>query len=295
MSTTLRRPALLLLALGLAFCGLVLPAAPAHAVPISPAPQPVLTGNPVPGERLIIAPGEWPEGTTLSYEWLLDGVTEPGASGIDWQVRQQDIDVVFRVAVTGTKEGFDPVRMVSEPVLILGEQQELRPTPTITGTPRYGATLTAVPGTWDTGVTLAYQWLRAGAPIADAVGSSYVPGVKDVGQVLSVRVTGTKPGYSRVVTTSAPTAPVAAAVFTSARAAVAGKLRVGRTLVATVTGAPGAKVVRTWSAGTKKVGTGTKLKLTKAMRGKKITLRVILSAPGHVTRTLTVAKGTVKK
>ncbi len=295
MSTTLRRPALLLLALGLAFCGLVLPAAPAHAVPISPAPQPVLTGNPVPGERLIIAPGEWPEGTTLSYEWLLDGVTEPGASGIDWQVRQQDIDVVFRVAVTGTKEGFDPVRMVSEPVLILGEQQELRPTPTITGTPRYGATLTAVPGTWDTGVTLAYQWLRAGTPIADAIDASYRVGLKDVGATLSVRVTGTKPGYSRVVGTSAATAPVAPATFASARAAVTGTLKVGKTLTSTVTGAPGAKVSRVWSAGAKKVGSAAKLKLTKAMKGKRITLRVTLTAPGYVTRTLSVAKGAVKR
>lgn len=295
MSTTLRRPALLLLALGLALCGLVLPAAPALAAPISPAPKPTLTGDPVPGSNLFINPGEWPEGVTLTFEWLLDGVKEPGANGPAWTVREQDIDVVFQVAVTGAKDGFDPVRTVSDPVTILGEQQELRPTPTVTGTPRYGATLTAVPGTWDAGVTLAYQWLRAGTPIADAVAASYVTGVKDVGQALSVRVTGTKPGYSRVVTTSAATTPVAAATFTAARAAVAGTLKVGKTLAATVTGAPGAKVARVWSAGAKKVGTAAKLKLTKAMKGKKITLRVTLSAPGHVTRTLTVAKGTVKK
>lgn len=289
MSTTLRRPALLLLTLGLALCGLVLPAAPAHADPVSPAPKPVLTGAMTPGTNLTIDPGEWGEDVTLSYEWLLDGVKEKGANGPVWTLRQQDIDVVFQAAVTGTQEGFDPVRMVSDPVTIQGEQQELRPTPTITGTPRYGATLTAVPGTWDAGVTLAYQWLRAGAPIADATAASYRAGVQDVGARLSVRVTGTKPGYSKVVGTSAATAPVALATFTSARAAITGKAKVGKTLLAKVAGAAGATLTYAWTAGSKKVGGASRLKLTKAMRGKRITLRVTLAAPGHATRRLAVA------
>lgn len=295
MSTTLRRPALLLLALGLALCGLVLPAAPAHADPVSPAPKPTLTGPATPGTNLTINPGEWPEGTVLSYEWLLDGVKEKGANGPVWTVRQQDIDVTFTAAVTGTKEGFDPVRMVSDPVTILGEQQELRPTPTITGTPRYGATLTAVPGTWDAGVTLAYQWLRAGEPIADAIGASYRAGLSDIGAALSVRVTGTKPGYSRVVATSAATAPVAKATFASARAAITGRAKVGKTLVAKVVGATGAKVAYAWTAGSKKVGGAAKLKLGKALRGKRITLRVTLAAPGFVTRQLAATTAAIKK
>ena len=295
VSTIPHRCSLLLLAVGLVLAGLVLPAAPAHAEPITPAPTPVLTGDPTPGENLVIDPGVWPEGVTLSYEWILDGVTEPGANGPAWTVRQQDIDVVFQGAVTGSKEGFDPVRVVSDPVTILGEQQVLRPTPTITGTPRFGAPLVASSGTWDDGVVLAYQWLRAGAPIAGAIATSYTPRVGDVGVRLSVRVTGAKPGYSRVVATSTETAPVASATFASARAAISGTAKVGKTLVAKVVGARGAKVTYAWSAGAKKVGGASRLKLAKAVQGKRITLRVTLTAPGFATRRLTAVTRPVAK
>ena len=106
----------------------------------------------------------------------------------------------------------------------------------MSGTPRFGATLTATPGAWDDGTTQTYAWLRAGSPIADATGTAYTPTVADLGLPLSFRVTSTKHGYSKVVSTSAATAAVAPATLPKAAAAVTGVAQVGQRLNAAVTG-----------------------------------------------------------
>ncbi|WP_134741763.1 glycosylhydrolase-like jelly roll fold domain-containing protein [Nocardioides sp. 503] len=88
--------------------------------------------------------------------------------------------------------------------------------PRVTGTPQVGAVLRATAGSWSTtGLELAYQWLRAGAPVAGATGSSYRPGVADVGRRLSVRVTASKPGRPSAAATSAATGAVVKARSTT--------------------------------------------------------------------------------
>ena len=56
--------------------------------------------------------------------------------------------------------------------------------------------LTAVPGTWDAGTTLAYQWTVDGTDVAGATGPTYTPVAGDVGKVVTVKVTGSKTGYT---------------------------------------------------------------------------------------------------
>lgn len=82
------------------------------------------------------------------------------------------------------------------------------PTPAITGTPKVGQRLTAVPGTWTTGATLAYQWYRSGSPIPGATGKTHTVLKADRQAFLTVAVTGTKAGYAAVTRTSAPTARI---------------------------------------------------------------------------------------
>lgn len=291
-----RRTALRAAAVVLAVGGVVgLPATPAQAAPIDPAPAPTLTGDLRPGTNLTIVPGEWASGTTLTYEWLLDGVKEPGANGPVWTVRTQDVDVVFQAAVTGTKAGFDDVRKVSAPVTIIGEQQVLRPTPTVTGTPRFGSTLTATPGTWDGGTQQAFAWLRDGSPIADATGTTYTPTVADVGRPLAFRVTSTRFGYSKVVSTSAATAAVAPATLPAGTVAVAGVAKVGQRLNQTVTGW-GSDVTVTYQwlrSGTPIAGaTGASYAVAVADLGAPISVRATGAKAGYVTASATSAPTT---
>lgn len=79
------------------------------------------------------------------------------------------------------------------------------PTPTVTGEARVGKVLTANPGTWTTGTTLEYQWYRSGTAIRGATARSYKVVSADRRSELTIRVTGTKPGYAPATKTSAPT------------------------------------------------------------------------------------------
>ncbi|MGO4599716.1 hypothetical protein [Terrabacter sp. 2RAF25] len=108
------------------------------------------------------------------------------------------------------------------------------PTPTVTGSPRVGSTLTANTGTWGPGaVTLTYQWYRSGAAITGARASTYKLTAGDLAQKITVTVTGQQAGYTPVTRSSAPTGPVAAGTLTPAPTpTVAGTVRVGSRIVA---------------------------------------------------------------
>jgi len=80
------------------------------------------------------------------------------------------------------------------------------PTPTITGTARYGGKLTASEGTWvPTPSGIAYQWKRNGAVIAGASAKTYSPVYGDIGAQITVTVTASK---ADVITASKTSAPV---------------------------------------------------------------------------------------
>ncbi len=102
------------------------------------------------------------------------------------------------------------------------------PTPTIDGEARVGVTLTAVTGIWRPAiVTLAYQWYangwgpdplsyryqwyKSGKAISGATAQIYVPTKSDAGARVTVKVTGTKPGFASVVRSSAASGKIASA------------------------------------------------------------------------------------
>jgi hypothetical protein len=82
-------------------------------------------------------------------------------------------------------------------------------TPTITGTTKVGSTLTARAGTWAPApVTLSHQWLRNGVVISGATATTYKLTATDKGKRITVRVTGTKAGYTTLSQTSTATAAI---------------------------------------------------------------------------------------
>lgn len=68
--------------------------------------------------------------------------------------------------------------------------------PTITGTTKVGSTLTAKPGTWTSGTTFKYAWMRNGTTIKDATNATYKLVAADAATTITVKVTGTKTGYT---------------------------------------------------------------------------------------------------
>jgi hypothetical protein len=104
----------------------------------------------------------------------------------------------------------------------------------ITGTGAVDQILTSAAPTWNLpGVVTAYQWLRDGWPIDGQTGTSYNVTPADVGHALTLRTTGTKPGYtdgtsvSNVITGGSGVAP-----SPSVRPSVSGGHRVGDTVTA---------------------------------------------------------------
>jgi hypothetical protein len=184
--------------------------------------------------------------------------------------------------------------------------------PTITGSPVVGATLTANPGTYAPAPSaLAFQWTRDNQPIAGAIGATYVPTAADLGTSLAVVVTASAEDRDAAMARSAGTAPVAAPAAAPVDvkaelaqilkgAKVAGKPKVGATvklkgLDASFRAAAGTKIAYKvqWFAGSKKIkkATKTKLTITKAMRGKKISVKVTATAAGtKVSRKLILGK-----
>lgn len=172
------------------------------------------------------------------------------------------------------------------------------PVPTISGTLKVGAKLTAKPGTWKPKATLKYRWYRDGAAIKGATKRTYTLTGADRGHRVKVKVTGSRKGYVSVSKTSKATKKVASGTFTAAPApTIAGAVKVGSTLTAvTGTWRPVAKFAYQWYRGATAIkgAIAATYRLTNADAGASLTVKVVGSRAGYVSVAKTSARaGTV--
>jgi hypothetical protein len=197
--------------------------------------------------------------------------------------------------------------------------------PMISGTPQVGSTLTVTDGTWTPAdITATYQWFRDEGPIAGATASTYTLTAADEGKTLVVLVNASKPGYQDRMNMSNAVGPIAAApappvvapapapalapapapvpvISFSKKIDVTGALVVGSTLKLKNYKALVTQVAATatykiqWYAGTKKIkkATKSKLKVAKALEGKKINVKVSATV-GSTTKTVKVKVGKIR-
>ena len=164
----------------------------------------------------------------------------------------------------------------------------------IRGTAKVGEKLRASAVTFPEAAGRTYQWLRDGKAVTGATASSYAVKAGDRGHRLSVRVRATATGYQAATVTSAQTGKVVAGTLTRTPVpTISGKADVGRRLTA----APGrwdAGVTLTyrWSANGKAIkgATGKRLTLTRALKGKRITVAVTGRKAGYAAVTRTSAR-----
>ncbi|MGB0098885.1 MAG: M4 family metallopeptidase [Nocardioides sp.] len=176
------------------------------------ASRPTVAGTPKVGKPLTAAPGAWtPSGVAFSYRWLRNGSAIAGANAATYVPGASDRGTRLSVRVTGTWSGLasDTATSASTPAVAAGKL--VKGKPTMTGKAKVGAMLTAKPGVWKPGrVSVKYQWLRNGKPIKKATAATYRLGTGDQGKRISVRVTGSKPGYATAKATSKPSGKVKA-------------------------------------------------------------------------------------
>ncbi|NQX28342.1 hypothetical protein HQQ81_13430 [Microbacteriaceae bacterium VKM Ac-2854] len=261
-------------------------------------PTPTITGTPTVGQKLTAVPGSWaPAPVTLGYQWQRGGTAIPGATASTYTLVAADANASITVSVTGTKTGYTAVTKTSTAVTIKPALMTLMPTPTITGTTKVGSTLTANPGTWDAGTTLAYQWKKnGGSYIVGATAKTYVLKASDAGATITVSVTATKPGYSPATKTSATTAKIANGTLVGPVPTISGTAKVGQTLTAkpgTWTPAP-VTLGYQWYRGSTPIpsATAASYKLVAADKGAAVTVRVTGSKTGYtaLTKTSTAVK-----
>ncbi len=239
--------------------------AAAGSTPPGNTGAPLISGTAQQGQTLTTSPGTWsPAATSYAYQWQrsTDG-------GINWSVISgqtattyvpgvADLGAKLRVTVTASN-AYGPGVATSAPVGPVASGAPVNTTaPSISGTVRQGAVLTAANGSWSpAGATYAYAWQRSSddgatwAAISGATDSTYIPVAADVGAKLRVTVTATNP-YGAVGASAALVGPVASgAPLNTSPPAISGAPRRGQVLTVASTWNPaGASYAYQWQRST---------------------------------------------
>ena len=255
------------------------------------APKPVIAGTAKVGKKLTAKAGEWkPTNATLSYAWVSKGITVGTSSS--YTIAPADLGSTIALKVTANKAGYAPVTKTSKSTAKVAKGTITAPKQKLTGTAKVGSTLTAVVGGWKpASATLSYKWLRDGKVIAGQSGATYTLAAADKGKKVSVKVTGSAPGYASASVKSA-LKKIGAGVLAPATApVVTGTAKVGETLTATSADwAPvGTVVTFQWNADKKPIkgATGLTLVVPGSVAGKKLTLTATGKKSGYTTVTKT--------
>ncbi|GAA3872446.1 hypothetical protein GCM10022381_14390 [Leifsonia kafniensis] len=243
---------------------------------------PTISGTAKVGSTLTAAPGLWTTGTTLKYQWYAGKDAIAGATKSTLVLATKQAGQAITVKVTGSLTGFTTFTETSKTTSAVAALKPVASTvPTISGEVALGSTLTAEPGTWATGATLAYQWFADNVAISGATTSTLVIAKEHGGTALTVTVTGSQTGYATVAQTSKATVKV----VSSATPTITGQTKVGATLSVT----PGAWTSGvstfdyTWFANGTPIedATSSTLTLTGAQLSKTIAVRLESAQDGY--------------
>ena len=219
------------------------------------APQnssaPTVSGSPAVGGTLTAGNGTWTDSpTSFAYQWQRcdanggNCVDIAGATSGTYSPTVADQTSRLRVVVTASNAVGSASAPSAATSAVTGPVAPNNTAlPTISGTVRAGATLTAADGTWTgtTPIQYTYQWQRcdaAGANCVDisgATGASYVASAADISAKLRVVVTADNAAAGTVSAMSGATSQVAdfTAPSNTAKPTIDGTAKVGEELTAT--------------------------------------------------------------
>jgi len=254
---------------------------------------PSISGTVQVGKSVRAVPGTWSPVAAFGYQWLADGKAISGATTSTLVLPATVAGKKLSVRITGSAASYTTTAVTSTATTVAAATLS-GPVPTLAGTAKVGATLTAKPGTWKPAATLSYQWYAGGVAIKGATGKALAPAAAQVGKALTVKVTGKKTGYTTVVKTSRASAAVAAGTFAAAPVPkVTGTAKVGSVLTAKAgSWKPKATVSFQWYAGTTKIAGATKstYRIAAALRGKTLTVVVTGRAAGYTVKSVRSAR-----
>lgn len=246
---------------------------------------PMVTGKAKVGHMLKATSGSWTAGTVLKYQWLRNGSPINMATGTNYVLTATDVGKSIKLRMSGAKSGYATAVRESAAVRVAAGTLATA-TPEIAGTVKVGQKLTATAGTWTSGTKLKYQWHRSGKAIKGATSSTYKLVAADRADRITVKVTGTKAGYTTAVKTSVRTGKVAAGSLQSAKPKIFGTAKVGKKLTARAgTWTSGTKLKYQWYRSGKAIkGAKSKTyKLVSTDRGERISVKITGTKSGYTT------------
>ena len=183
----------------------------------APGGLPVITGTATEDQTLSvdtsgISDADGPATLSFAYQWLRNGSAISGATAATYLLGDADVGQRISVRVSYTDAGSNVESLTSaQTAAVLNINDAPAGLPVISGTVTEDQTLSvATSGISDAdGLgAFSYQWLRGGAAISGATGSTYTLGDNDVGWLISVRVSYTDIGSTVETLTSAQTTAV---------------------------------------------------------------------------------------
>ena len=228
------------------------------------SPNPLIVGSGAVGTLLSVNPGTWDSGVQLFYQWLKDLTPIVGEVGSEYLVAPSDLGSKVSVTVNGVRSGFESEFRRSGAVSVTAGTMVLSPNPLIVGSGAVGTSLSVNPGTWDSGVALSYQWLKNGNPIIGKAGPEYLVSASDFESSISVKVSGSKPGYIKITKISLATSVTPMVMQNQVKPKIYGVAKVGNTLKAiTSKWSPSAQITYNWTLGGRQIpgANGQTLKL----------------------------------
>ena len=254
-------------------------------------PLPKILGVAKVGQTVTADLGQWDEGVTTKVQWLGNGGWINGATSLSYTVGPEFAGLPLSLQVTAQKPGYSSFSWQSDPISVQAGDFSVTTVPTVSGTMQTGQTLTAVPGTWDNGVSFLYQWFREGYQIDGATSSKYILTSADVGFNLTVRVRGIKGGFVGPDKTSAPLL-AGLGVISARQPKILGTAKVNKVVKASVsTWRSGASIRYFWMLDGKSIPGAYKSSytITKDQKGHKLSLKVVQSLSGYAQATATSA------
>jgi uncharacterized protein YjbI with pentapeptide repeats len=247
---------------------------------------PALPTKIVLADRVTVMSGNWPAGTSLTYQWYLDEKEIAGATQAEYVTTVSDVSHALKVKVVGTAPGFESLTKISDSRVVQKGTIPDGSGYSVSGKFSVGSVVSVTGGNWAPEVYLTYEWLLGGQPIKDAKQASYLISPAALNKLLSVRISASKSGHETKVVILGDLLVKPGTVKAAPVPKISGTAVVGKKLKATPgTWDRGVKLTYQWLLDGKPIAkaTSSSYLILKTQKKHKISVKVTGTLAGYTT------------